>query len=169
MFKAHMISLSGDLVYKNVQILMPDDIVRMGIELYFEKYTCVFFVENKCIHVNHSNINLIQLDRRQRTTPYTVDEIIVCDEMRYMNSCIIKKDEWESRGIPTYFNGHEGLSGQFAWSNNEGTFITLDSNIISIINSDPRRTGATPQTIPDRSKITSIPTAQINHRNKSAV
>jgi len=147
MFRAHMISLHGDLHYQNIQVMSNDDIERLGIDPYFEQFTCVFFADNKCIHVNHSNINLIQIDRRSRTSPFKVDEIIVCDEMRYRDSYIIKHDQWAAKGIPAYFAGHQDLSSQFAWSNQSGTYITLDSNIVSIINADPRRTGATAQSM----------------------
>lgn len=147
MFKARMISLSGDLIYQNIQVLHLADMVRLGIDPYFGAYTCVFFADGKCVHVHYFNINLIQIDRHPRTSSHEVDEIIIGSEMRYRDSYIIKQEQWAEKGIPNYFAGHEDLTGQFVWSNNEGTFITLDSNVVSIINPDPRRTGATAQKV----------------------
>ena len=151
MFKARMISLSGDLIYQNIQVLYYTDMIRLDIDPYFGPYTCVFFADGKCVHVHYFNINLIQIDRHPRTSAHKADEIIIGSEMRYRDSYIIKQEQWAEKGIPNYFEKHEGLTEQFAWSNNEGTFITLDSNVVSIINPDPRRTGATAQKVPAKS------------------
>ena len=45
--------------------------------------------------------------------------------------------------IPSFFVKRNGEPGQFAFSNSDGTYITADTNIASLIIPDPRKNGIT--------------------------
>lgn len=139
MFIAEYISITGDLTYQKPAILSHTDFAKYNIIPHFEDFTCVFKSENKLIQLHQQNINLIKIDNHQRTSADQAEMVIIGTEMKYPNSYIIPKEQWEQKGIPEYFKGHEGLTTQFAWSNQEGTFITLDYNVIGIIKAEPKR------------------------------
>jgi len=153
MFTAELISLSGDLVYRNIQILGDDDYEKLSIPRIFNKWTCTFLVDGKCYQVHQFKVNLIQLDSHARASNYPVEEIIIGDEMRYKPAYMIPQQEWAERNIVNLFCEPSSHKGQFAWCNHEGTFITLESNVVSIISPDPRRRGPIVQ-IPVRNSKT---------------
>jgi hypothetical protein len=99
----------------------------------------VFIADGKIIQVHHYNINLIKLDLKQRTSEYPVEMVVIVNEMKYADSYIIPETDWEKQGIPVYFHEHKQLSGQFVWSNSEGTFISLNYNVLKIENPQPRK------------------------------
>lgn len=139
MFKAEFISITGNLTYSNPAILHKTDFGKYSVIPHFEDFTCVFICENKLIQLHQQNINLIKIDSHQRTSNDYAELVVIGTEMKYPNSYILDKSQWENKGIPEYFKGHEGLTTQFAWSNQEGTFITLDYNVISIVKLEPKR------------------------------
>lgn len=139
MFIAEIISLSGDMYHKNVPIIEPQDYEKLDITPHLSDQTCVFIADGKIVQVHHYNINLIKLDLKQRTSEYPVEMVVIVNEMKYANSYIIPETDWEKQGIPTYFHEHEHLSGQFVWSNSEGTFIALNYNVLNIVKPQPRR------------------------------
>ena len=141
MFTAEFISLSGDLVYRNVQVLGNDDYEKLSIPKIFDGWTCTFLADGKCYHVHQFKVNLIKIDSHPRTSNYPVEEIIIGDEMRYQPAYVIPQQEWAERNIMNLFCEPDSHKGQFAWCNHEGTFITLESNVVSIISPDPRRRG----------------------------
>lgn len=139
MFTAEIISLSGDIYYKNVPILEEQDYEKLEIIPHLHNQTCIFIADGKIIQTHRYNINLIKLDIRQRTSIYPAEMIIITSEMKYANSYIIPESDWEKQGIPTYFREHRNLTEQFVWSNSEGTFITLNYTVLKIENPQPRR------------------------------
>lgn len=165
MFNAELISLSGDLSYKHVRILDPEDFEKYGVFNYFGEWGCAFLADGKLYITHQYQINLIQLDKKNRTTQHKVDEIIISSEMRYVNACVIPCNEWKEKGIPGFFAGHEHLTEQFVFSNHEGTFITLGSNVVSIISSKQMRPIMTTQpkceTINTQSVVDCIKTLRI--------
>ena len=134
MFNAAIIVLSGDLTYGNVKILEKSDFDDYNIPLYFEDWTCAFIADGEIIQTHQNNINLIQLDRRHRKIGCFASQVVIYYEVKYSNCCIIPQYQWRDNGIPLFFSGYTGYTEQFVFSNIEGTFITLDCNIIAIIN-----------------------------------
>ena len=165
MFIAEIISLSGDMYHKNVPIIEPQDYERFGVFPHLQDQTCVFIADGKIIQVHHYNINLIKLDLKQRTSIYPAEMIIIVSEMKYANSYVIPETDWEKQGIPTYFNDCNCQTGQFVWSNSEGTFISLISNVLKIENPEPRKPIQSQQ-IPPKINIKSIQINSINFKQK---
>ena len=165
MFTAEIISLSGDIYYKNVPIIEPKDYEKLGVVSHLQDQTCVFIADGKIIQVHHYNINLIKIDLKQRTSIYPAEMVVIVNEMKYADSYIIPTEDWEKQGIPTYFNEHKNFSGQFVWSNSEGTFISLNYNVLKIENPEPKKTIQSQQ-IPTKSRNKLIPQNSIIFRQK---
>lgn len=165
MFTAEIISLSGDIYYKNVPILEPQDYEKLGIVPHIQDQTCVFIADGKIIQVHNYNINLIKLDLKQRTSIYPVELVVIVNEMKYANAYIIPQTDWEKQGIPTFFHEHQNLTGQFVWSNSEGTFISLNYNVLKIENPEPKKT-IQAQHIPTKSHNKTITQNSIAFKQK---
>lgn len=165
MFKAAVVSLSGDLSHENVPFFEKSDYERLGITPYLNDQTCVFEADGKIIQTHQYNINLIKLDSRARTSNTPVELIIIINEMKYDNSYIIPKEDWEKQGIPIIFKEHENLTSQFVWSNYSGTYIALNYNVLNITNPKPKKS-VQAQQVPTKQKELTIPINSIAFKKK---
>ena len=145
MFDAKLISLGDGQSYKSARVLEDSDLDKFKIDKIFEDYTGCFFADGRCIVLHHWNFKIIQLFDERKTGPNckAADRLVLSNELIYQNIKIIPSDNWDSLNIPSFFIKRNGETGQFAFSCDNGTFITADTNITSIIMPDPRKNGIT--------------------------
>jgi len=147
MIYAELISLSDGQSYKDVQICEEADLDAHNIPRPFEEWTaCVFTggkFKIKCLIIHHWKIKVIQLDRIRRNGVSNSDRLILDGDITYSPVSFIHEDNWDTLGIPKFFVKRNGIAGQLAFSTQEGTFITHDTNVTSIIIPDPRPSGIT--------------------------
>ena len=144
MFNAKLISLGNGQSYPNVQICEDEDLIKYGIPPIFENWTGCFFVDEKCIVVHYWKIKVIKLYSDRRGTGKIKTERLVLDgDVSYGPATLISPSTWEAAGIPEFFIKRNGIAGQFAWSCSQGTYITHDTNVASIILQNPKSKGIT--------------------------
>lgn len=145
MFFAHLVSLSDGQSYEHVNVLEEQDLPKFGIPMIFENWTGCILADKKCILVHHWKFKVIQIshERVGGSKAIHVDRIVLDGDITYSPSTIIHHDNWEKFQIPHFFVKRDGIAGQLAWSCPEGTFITHDTNVSSIMIPDPRRMGIT--------------------------
>lgn len=145
MFNAVLVSLSDGQSYENVQICEDADLDKFGLPRPFEEWTACIFTGRHCLIVHHWKIKVIQLDRRRRTGSNSshTERLILDGDIVYAPATFLHEDNWLDMGIPHFFVKRNGIAGQMAWTNQEGTFITHDTNVTSIIVPDPRPRGIT--------------------------
>tara|TARA_R110000751_G_scaffold132023_6_gene234449 strand:- start:978 stop:1472 length:495 start_codon:yes stop_codon:yes gene_type:complete len=145
MFEAILVSLGDGQSYRDVKVLEDNDLDKYGIHRYFEEYTGCFFVDKKSIILHHWNFKLIKISGERLTGPNCkdIERIVLSSELIYQNIKIIPSENWAHLQIPLFFVKRNGESGQFAFSCDQGTFITHDSNVASMIAPDPRKSGIT--------------------------
>jgi len=143
MFNAELISLGDGQSYEHVQICEADDLAKHNVPLIFENWTGCFFADNKCVVVDHWKIKVIHLTRTRNNGFFHTDSLVLDGDIIYGPASLISYESWERLGIPEFFTRRNGIAGQMAWSCPQGTFITHDTNVTSLIIPDPRRKGIT--------------------------
>jgi len=165
MFNAVLLSLSDGQSYENVQVCEDGDMDKYGIPKIFEEWTGCFFADGKCIVVHHWKIKVIQIDKLQRSgkgSLYT-ERLVLDGDILYAPATIISHEVCHTLGVPHFFVKRGGIAGQLTWSCPHGTFITHDTNVVSIIVNDPRPKGITRAHQPGVDSIT--PTQVIRAAN----
>lgn len=145
MFDAELISLSDGQSYQHVKVCDDADLDKFGINKIFEDWTGCFFHEKKCYLVHHWKVKVIHLTRSRHRARGTIfaERLVLDGDILYSDINIIPSDSWAELGIPFYFVKQHGIAGQMAFSCQEGTFITHDTNCTSIIIQTPRKQGIT--------------------------
>jgi hypothetical protein len=145
MFNAVLVSLSDGQSYENVQICEDADLDKYDIPRPFEEWTACIFADGACLIVHHWKIKVIHIDRLRRSAPGSTrtDRLILDGDIIYAPATFLHQDHWTEIGVPHFFIKRNGIAGQMAWTNAEGTFITHDTNVTSIIVPDPRPRGIT--------------------------
>lgn len=147
MFNAVLVSLSDGQSYENVEICESDDLDRLNINRIFEEWTGCIFADGRCIIVHHWKFKVIHIDRVRRggIGSFKTDRLILDGNIIYSPATIIPHDTYHAMNIPHFFEhpNRGGIAGQLTFSTNEGTFITHDTNVTSIIVDDPRKSGIT--------------------------
>lgn len=145
MFHAELVSLSDGQSYPNVEVCEDADLDRYDLPRPFEEWTGCMFAQGQCLIVHHWKFKIIHLDRTRRSGPNAThtDRLILDGDIIYAPVTFIHQDNWASMGIPHFFIKRNGIAGQLAFSTPEGTFITHDVNVTSIIVPDPRPRGIT--------------------------
>jgi hypothetical protein len=140
MFQAELISLSDGQSYKNVDICLTKDLRRMGLPLLFEDYTFGFYADEQFIMGHEWNIALIHYDKQPRGGPGAVEaeRILLQGDISYAPAKVFPVSTWQAMGIPFIFAPSQA-SSQCVLSCDEGTFITSDRNVASIILAAPQR------------------------------
>lgn len=142
MFQASLISLCDGQSYKNATICEDADIDNVAPRL-FEEWTVCFFSDNKRILCHAWNVKIILLDNQWRYGGIPVDRIILTGNVSYAPAEILQDGVWQQLGIPAVFAGDYGFEGQFVFSCHQGTILTCDTNVSSIITSEVKRQGVT--------------------------
>lgn len=135
MFKAELIVLVEGQSYRNATIFEDCDMDDKAIPTVFEEWTACFESDNKCIIANYINICLIQLSKEQSPAGQDMicaDRLVLKGDVVYQNVKIIHHTNWDKLGIPSYFV-KSGKLGQMVFSCSEGTFLTHDKNVVSLI------------------------------------
>lgn len=150
MFRATLVSLSDGQSYENVQVCEDADLDKYDIPRPFEEWTACLFVDGLCLIVHHWKIKVIHLDRLRRSGPKSTrtDRLILDGDITYAPATFIHEDSWSEMNIPHFFVKRNGIAGQLVWSSQEGTFITHDTNVTSIVVPDPRPSGITQSEMP---------------------
>lgn len=136
MFDALLISLADGQSYEHVRILDDQEVQDSEFPKLFEEYTSAFYtIEGRFVICHNWNISLIHLDRHQRGTRTGIqaERILLAGDALYAPITILPGELWYENGVPYYFKNSSGISGQFVFSTIEGTFITADKNIVSVI------------------------------------
>lgn len=150
MFNALLISLSRGQSYDNVDILeyRKGDFEKYQVPAPFGSRTVAFFYKNDCIMAHPWGVRIIHLDTQQRGSTgeknFEFDRVILDGDISYSDGVYIDDDYFLDLGIPDLFEDPGEVIDQVVFSCNQGTFITHDANIISIIRRHPRgRRGVT--------------------------
>jgi hypothetical protein len=156
MFFARLISLSDGQSYENAQICEETDLVKHNIPMIFENWTGCIFANGKCVIVHHWKIKVIHLNDRLRAGSNAIqaERLILDGNIIYPQPLIIHHDNYQRLGIPEFFIKRGGIAGQLAWTSHQGTFFTHDTNVTSIIVSDPRKKGITSAAQPGIDSVT---------------
>lgn len=156
MFFAKLISLSDGQSYENAQICEEGDLAKYSIPMIFENWTGCIFADGKCVVVHHWKIKVIHLNDRLRAGSNTIkaDRLILDGDIIYTPATIIHPDNYKTLEIPEFFVKRGGIAGQLAWCGHQGTFITHDTNVTSIIVPDPRKKGITSAAQPGIDSVT---------------
>ena len=136
MFNAELISLSDGQSYEHVAICEEEDLDKLGVPKLFEEWTTCFFADKKQILCHVWNISLIYYDRKQRSGPgaITVERIILTGDISYAPARILPVEVWrDQHNIPLYFPKRFGFEGQMVFSCGQGTILSPDINVSSII------------------------------------
>lgn len=150
MFEASLISLADGQSYENAKILESTDLLHHDIPQIFEQWTGCIIAGNNCIMVHHTKIKVILLDRQQRRSPngINIDQVVMAGDIVYGPATIIHEEDWTKLGIPHFFVKRGGTAGQFVISCKEGTILTHDENITSLVTANPLLAGITKSDLP---------------------
>lgn len=155
MFHAELISLSDGQSYENVRVCEDVDLDKYNVPRIFENWTGLFFADGKAVVFHHWKIKVIHLYRDRRGSgSIRTSQLILDGDISYSDCTLISPSTWAAAGIPEFFVKRGGIAGQFAWSCPQGTFITHDTNVTSVIIPDPRPKGITSATQPGVDSIT---------------
>jgi len=146
MFHAELISMSRGQSYAQVDILEArhGDFEHYGIQRPFGSRTVAFFHNTEIIIAHPWGVRMIHLDRIQRggidrPKCFTFDRIIIDGDISYANGYYIDDDYFADMGIPDLFEDPGEVIDQVTFSCTQGTFITHDANVVSIILKNQRR------------------------------
>jgi hypothetical protein len=177
MFHAELVSLSDGQSYKDVDVCQDHDLDRLGIPKHFEEWTGCIFSQGQCLLIHHWKFKVIHLSHMRHSGPKSIhyERLILDGDIIYAPVTIIHQDNWANMGIPEFFVKRDTVLGQFAFSSPQGTFITHDINVTSLVIPDPRRQGVTradnPSSTPFKiQKQNAIPDTihgRITRRNRS--
>jgi len=145
MFDATLVSLSDGQSYENVKVLIGDDFAKFGIPLVFRQYTGCFFVNGEAVILHQWNYKIIKIFNDRKTGPNCTSarRIILSNDLIYQDIKIIPQENWQGLNIPHLFLNKDGMDGQFTFSDKQGTYITAEPNVASLITADPRKVGIT--------------------------
>ena len=145
MFDATLISLSDGQSYENVKVLIGDDFAKFGIPKTFRQYTGCFFTNGDAVILHQWNFKIIKVSNDRKTGPNCTSarRIILSNDLIYQDIKIIPQENWQDLNIPHLFLNKDGMDGQFAFSDSQGTYITAEPNVASMIIPDPRKVGIT--------------------------
>lgn len=146
MFNARHISLASGQSYEMPIILERKDYETYGIYDLSGPLTLCFMADGMTVVLNQWNLLVLKLDNRQRSgrRSKSFARILLDRDIVYTNCDLIYPEDYEYAGIPKIIG--DGLS-QVVWSCGEGTFITHDANIVSMIDKDVRG-GRTSKVVP---------------------
>lgn len=147
MFFAKLVSLSDGQSYKDVEVCESSDLDIYNIPRIFEEWTGCIFVDGECIIIHHWKFRIIHVDNIKRggANSFEAKRIILDGNIVYGPVTIIPHDTFTAQGIPHFFehNDRGGIVGQLTFSTGEGTFITHDTNVTSLMIDNPRKFGMT--------------------------
>jgi len=145
MFQVELLSMGDGQSYEHATVCEEEDLDRLNIPKPFEKWTACFFANGKCIVCHHYKIAVLHLDRHQRSGPgcVHVERVLFAGDISYAPALILPVEVWRSHGVPEYFVKEYGFEGQFVISCQQGTIITADQNVASIIVQYPKHQGIT--------------------------
>lgn len=137
MFTAEHISLASGQSYQNASILESADYESYGVTRLFGDMTLALLAQGRLVRVNLWNLRVITLDKRRRSGRNNIafERLVLEKDIVYTNGIIITQGDYGEVGIPRVIAG--GLN-QFAWACDNGTMISHDANVVSIITKDPR-------------------------------
>lgn len=143
MFNAVLLTLSGGQSYGDIKVLEDDDLDEFNIPKIFEQWTISFLSGNECIIAHHWEVRLIKLSNERAITNDSIDfkRIILKGDTVYDNISLVRSGSWKQLGIPNFFARINGIAGQMVFTCDEGTFITHDANIVSVIMDNNHFTG----------------------------
>jgi hypothetical protein len=146
MFNARHVSLSSGQSYEFPVILERKDYANYGIFDLSGPLSLCFMADGQTIVCNQWNLRTIQLDYRRRSghKSRSFERLVLDKDIVYSDCTFIHQDDYEYAHIPRIIG--EGLN-QFVWSCDQGTFITHDANIVSLIEKDVRG-GRTQKVVP---------------------
>lgn len=136
MFEALHLSLSTGGSYANVQVFSDEDIAKYNLPKPFEQWTSIFGADGDCIIAHHWQVLLIKISNERIPAGHnsiSVKRMILVGDVVYEDIKIVDQEQWWASGVPSYFDKMSGISGQLVFTSNEGTFITHDSNCVSIV------------------------------------
>lgn len=176
MFHAELISMSRGQSYDQVDILEArhGDFEKYGVPTPFGLRTVAFFHQNEVIIAHPWGVRIIHLDKNprggmDRPLCFKFDRIIIDGDISYVNGYYIDDAYFAEMGIPDLFEDPGEVIDQVTFSCSQGTFITHDANIVSIIKKHPRGDrGVTKAVQVTTFKAEELPIAQgkINRRAK---
>lgn len=145
MFRAELLSLSSGVSYSDVEILEPQDFENYGIEKVFGDDTFAFYSNGNLIYSQVLSLRIIRLSRRifAGAKSMKAERLIIDKDISYDN-CTVYLDHLEL-GMPTISSHYETC----VFSNGSNTHITLERNVVSIINKD-NRSGSMDKVVPIR-------------------
>jgi len=148
MFKADLISLSEGQSYDNVSIFEDADLENLQYPKIFEDWTATACFSNNNQHIvtHHWKIRIIKLNSNRPVAgkgSIFVDRLVLVGDITYENVKIVHQDQWRGLGIPHFFVKRNGIAGQMAFVCEDGTYITHDTNVSSLIFNDSVQTGVT--------------------------
>jgi hypothetical protein len=146
MFHVELLSLGDGQSYEHVKVLENDDLEAYNVPMVFEEWTGCFFADNKCVVCHQYNISMMLYDKQQRSGPESVrvERLLLSGERSYAPALILPTAVWFYKyNIPYYFAKRFGFEGQMVFSCKEGTIMTADTNISSIIVPFPARRAMT--------------------------
>lgn len=145
MFTAQLLSMTEGQSYQQARMFEDPDFEKYDIPKPFEEWTAAFEADNKFVLAHHWQMLIIQLTNERRPagpSSTALSRLVLKNDVVYENVKIINQDNWSEFGIPIYFTKYNGIAGQMAFTCGEGTFITHDCNVVSLIlEKPPRLTG----------------------------
>lgn len=135
MFNARQITLSSGSTYDMPVVLEPADYINYGVYGACGPLNLCFLADGGTVVLNQLNLSTIKLDGRKRDgrRDRTFAKLVLNKEIIFTDIKVISPDDYEYANIPKIIGG--GLN-QFTWSCAEGTFITHDANIVSLVEKD---------------------------------
>jgi hypothetical protein len=135
MFTAKRIAMADGQSYENVQIMTDTDLSDKGFPVPLEEQTIGFVEMHRLNLVHNNNITLIHLDGIERggKGSFISDRISLRGNVVYEGNTVIPVKVWQKHGVPFVLkNHHHDPAAQIVFSNNEGTFMSLDSKVVSM-------------------------------------
>ncbi len=143
MFHAELISLSRGQSYDQIELLevRHGDFEKYNIKRLFADKTIAFFHKSDVIICHPWGIRVILLDRRPRTgnNSTSFDRIILDGDVSYGPGVIIDPRDEVELNIPDIFEDPNEVIDQVTFSCSQGTIITHDANIVSIVSAYHRK------------------------------
>lgn len=143
MFNAELVSLSDGQSYHKIKVLEYHDFERLGFARPFEEWTVGFFEGEKLIISHLWNIKIIHMDKIRRTNGkgnLHFDRLVLSGDVIYGPGTVLSTENWQASNVP-YILKRTSITGQLVFSCEEGTFVTHDADVTSLVVNKPRVTG----------------------------
>lgn len=143
MFQAQSISLCQGISYDNVWIAEQPDYITYNIPQVFATHPVVFWHQDKMCISHASNVRVIKLDSIKRKFPQpeniAFSRIVMNGDIVYESGSILHQKYYIDNGIPLLFQDEHKIFEQLVFNCSDGTFITHDINICTVILNDSKR------------------------------